>query len=205
MSSLYDDLGVSPNASDADIRKAWKQKAKAHHPDHGGDPEEFKKVAKAYEVLSVPEKREYYNRTGQQRYGVDPESQAKMELATIFLNLVDHLVPERANYRLEVEKIIEANRTQILSQQAQIQLGIRKRETALKKLKKKKNAVPFLHEALKGAITQHEQAHAIGNEKLNLLDRMQKLLNDNYLDNEVEEEQPFERVFFSSGPMRVGG
>ena len=54
---MYEVLGVSRDASDEDIKKAYKKLAMQHHPDRGGDPEEFKKISSAYEVLSDPEKR----------------------------------------------------------------------------------------------------------------------------------------------------
>ena len=44
LSSLYDALGVSANAEDADIRSAYRRKALATHPDKGGSPESFRLV-----------------------------------------------------------------------------------------------------------------------------------------------------------------
>ena len=63
-SQLYDLLGVSPTASDAELKKAYRKKALALHPDKGGDPEMFKEVTSAYEALSDPNKREMYDRFG---------------------------------------------------------------------------------------------------------------------------------------------
>jgi DnaJ homolog subfamily A member 2 len=54
---MYDVLGVPRDASDDDIKKAYKKLAMIHHPDRGGDAEQFKKVSEAYEILSDPEKR----------------------------------------------------------------------------------------------------------------------------------------------------
>lgn len=45
----YEILGVTHDASPAEIRKAFTAKAKATHPDTGGDPKEFEKLRKAYE------------------------------------------------------------------------------------------------------------------------------------------------------------
>ena len=64
----YDVLGVDKNASDADIKSAFRKKAKNCHPDlHPGDAAkeaEFKELNEAYEVLSDPEKREKYDQFG---------------------------------------------------------------------------------------------------------------------------------------------
>jgi len=64
----YEVLGVEKNASDADIKSAFRKKAKTCHPDlHPGDAQkeaEFKELNEAYEVLSDPEKREKYDQFG---------------------------------------------------------------------------------------------------------------------------------------------
>ncbi|RXI04904.1 hypothetical protein DVH24_039178 [Malus domestica] len=61
----YEILGVSQSASSDDLKKAYKKAAIKNHPDKGGDPEKFKELAHAYEVLSDPEKREIYDQYGE--------------------------------------------------------------------------------------------------------------------------------------------
>ncbi|XP_062174172.1 chaperone protein dnaJ A6-like [Alnus glutinosa] len=61
----YEVLGVSKSASQDELKKAYKKAAIKNHPDKGGDPEKFKELAQAYEVLSDPEKREMYDQYGE--------------------------------------------------------------------------------------------------------------------------------------------
>mmetsp|Transcript_20697 Transcript_20697/g.26789 ORF Transcript_20697/g.26789 Transcript_20697/m.26789 type:complete len:413 (-) Transcript_20697:497-1735(-) len=62
--ALYKQLGLEKKASQQEIKKAFRKLAIKAHPDKGGDPEEFKKIQAAYEVLSDPEKREKYDKYG---------------------------------------------------------------------------------------------------------------------------------------------
>lgn len=61
----YEVLGVTKNASQDELKKAYKKAAIKNHPDKGGDPEKFKELAQAYEVLSDSEKREIYDQFGE--------------------------------------------------------------------------------------------------------------------------------------------
>ncbi|GJQ12012.1 hypothetical protein GpartN1_g3803.t1 [Galdieria partita] len=65
---LYDVLGVSTDCDQTEIKKAYRRCAKQCHPDRnpGVDPDLFKRVSHAYEILSDPHKREIYDKYGEE-------------------------------------------------------------------------------------------------------------------------------------------
>lgn len=64
MADLYERLGLAQGASEDEIKRAYRKKARSVHPDVGGDEAEFKAVTHAYEVLSDPARRARYDRFG---------------------------------------------------------------------------------------------------------------------------------------------
>lgn len=86
-SPMYAVLGVDKNASQEEIRKAYRKLAMTHHPDKGGDAETFKNIQKAYETLSDPELRAQYDQ------GPEPTQciPVQLELRDLFVGAVHTL------------------------------------------------------------------------------------------------------------------
>lgn len=61
MENYYNILGVDSSANIEDIKKKYRELAKLHHPDKGGDPEKFKKINEAYETLGDSDKKIKYD------------------------------------------------------------------------------------------------------------------------------------------------
>lgn len=65
----YSKLGVNPNASADEIKKAYRSMAMKYHPDRGGDEKKFKEIEEAYRTLSDPQKKQMID------MGMDPNNQ----------------------------------------------------------------------------------------------------------------------------------
>jgi DnaJ family protein A protein 2 len=63
---LYDTLGVDKESTMDQLKKAYRKKALKEHPDKGGDPDKFKEVTHAYEILSDAKKRDIYDKYGEE-------------------------------------------------------------------------------------------------------------------------------------------
>lgn len=91
--NYYEILGVSKDATEDDIKKAWRRLASAHHPDRHTDEGDkadataaFQKLQQAYDTLSDPEKRNNYDTYGTSE--VDVREQVKMTVLNEFNILV---------------------------------------------------------------------------------------------------------------------
>ena len=94
----YETLGVPPDATAAQIKKAYRRQARKYHPDSNpGDPDaeaRFKEVTRAYEVLSDPDRRARYDATGDTSAPPPPDA----ELAAVLVPILDWAVNDAAGF-----------------------------------------------------------------------------------------------------------
>lgn len=113
----YDILGITKQATDTEIKSAYRKLAKEHHPDKTGEDDvEFKKINQAYSTLSDKKKRNEYDNPNQSIFsnfydmsGMNNRSNVHYEII-IDLSPIDILVYEDFDNIIEVEeKIIKKN------------------------------------------------------------------------------------------------
>jgi curved DNA-binding protein CbpA len=63
--SPYEELGLNPSATAAQVKAAYRKKSKTAHPDVGGTEEAWAKVALAYAILTNADKRKVFDETGE--------------------------------------------------------------------------------------------------------------------------------------------
>jgi len=92
--NLYDVLGVTKEATDDEIKQAYKALAQKHHPDKpNGDREKFENAKSAYEILSDKLRREQYDATGDVKTNyMDEETLRKMRCFTFLSGLLEQIV-----------------------------------------------------------------------------------------------------------------
>lgn len=83
---LYGILNLTPAATHEEIRAAYRQLVKTMHPDVGGDEDEFTTLTLAHEVLTDPQRRTVYDKTGQYSTGAEDNDGAAL------LSLIDNLL-----------------------------------------------------------------------------------------------------------------
>jgi len=133
--SHYETIGVHETATAEEIKKAYRERSKKLHPDaNDGDDKGFAKLAKAYEVLSNPERRKKYDDTG-----IDTENneveQVNSIIAWLTLAFLEH-APS-----VKTESLTDFIKKQVKEQLNNAKSAITKSEKEIERAENAKNRV----------------------------------------------------------------
>jgi len=134
LEDLYKLLGIKKDASDTEIKKAYREKARECHPDfHKDDPEKtklFMQVNQAFFILSNPETKKQYDETGFASEITDKKKAATSILLGLFFGVVETDVADK---NVDIIKVMEVAIGKEIFDRAQ---NIKKLEKNSNKLKK---------------------------------------------------------------------
>lgn len=197
--SLYDELGLSSDATQDEIKEAYRRRASETHPDKdGGDHAAFIRVKAAYDVLSDPQKRAEYDALGDME---GPEFQLRNTIAQAFSHFAqlddlpdmdivkvirEEFVKSRLNARRQLKKL-----RKVIRNYKRMTKKIRSRNQVVQKLLYKRRG-----ELVKQAVTLRMQISLGGL----LLETINEYEYDWNREPAWGSQDHFTRLFLSQGP-----
>lgn len=178
--SLYDDLGVSQDASADDIKKAHRRRARKTHPDLvKGKEEEFHQIQRAYEVLSDPARRKQYDAGGDGALA-DEQTLLMQELARVMFTVINSLDPDQTDIVGKMRELVIAKKAHIAQQIDNVRKVIRQRERAMKRFIKeaKKDQPNIFVEMIRAELVKLNSNVEASVPLLTQCDEMLKVLED---------------------------
>jgi curved DNA-binding protein CbpA len=147
MATLYDELGVTKDATAEQIKAAHRKAVKAHHPDAGGDKQKFQQIQLAYDTLKDKDRRERYDRTGDTG-GAQRPDEVLEAVAQIFHGLIEEMVAdgcriETQDMKERARAAIDANRQATANQRVIKERQLKKAAALSKRWKRKRKAKDF--------------------------------------------------------------
>ena len=186
----YETLEVDENATDKEIKQAYKDQAKQHHPDKGGDENKFKEAVNAYAILKDPNSRKRYDETGSTDTE-DPLANIMADLSQMFFEVV-----QKNNNRIEHLDIIQ-EMLRILSNAISLanngiiekDAEIKKTEKLLSRITKKDDSENFFESIIKGKIKQTKYAKDQIKQQIEKLEAMIDIIDLYECSKEEQQEE----------------
>ena len=194
---LYDTLGVPHDADKAQIRKAYRQRAKKAHPDQGGSPELFGALVRAHAVLTDEKRRAQYDRTGRVDEPEPDSTLAKaMNVVVGALGQIMTKIDQRSASYDEFDMLGDAKtmvRGDIANVERQIKDAKRSAEKltrAAAKMRSKPGKVDRIGPLLKGKAADAERTAAQLAETIDVLKIALNIIEDHTFEFHAASRQP---------------
>lgn len=181
-------MGISPQATAQEIKRAYQLKAQLFHPDKGGHPDDFNLIRSAYEILKHIDRRAAYDATGDDLYADEGEiiKKAQGELSGLFSTVVDHMDPMNDLTDL-IKTILIKNIQSIEEDQKKHKQSIKKMEKINKRIKKKsQDQFNMFKEVLVNKIKVSRMNIITLENNLRMTKRMLEFLDDYEYDTSLE-------------------
>tara|TARA_R110000744_G_scaffold371682_1_gene482845 strand:+ start:4723 stop:5319 length:597 start_codon:yes stop_codon:yes gene_type:complete len=188
----YEILGLTNEATDGDIKKAYRKLAKENHPDTGGDEETFKKIAEAYGVLSDGEKRSRYDR-GEPVEAESKEGRARRNISKIFDTIInsDFFDPASTDISKRINGEINEATLKMNDDREDMEIHIRK----LEDIKSRINGADYLIEFVDNSISMLKAKIARVKQEIEVAEIMSLTIEG--FKYEQDEESENEEIEFS--------
>jgi DnaJ-class molecular chaperone len=201
--TLYEDLEVDKGATPETIKKAFRKKAKQTHPDNGGKSDEFRTIAKAYNILSDEEKRKRYD-NGENPDNINQSNTHEQRVLNIVFSIFNNIVDQNIdlvhhNLFELMRQSIRANQQNFKSEKDRNQNNIERYNNILKRIKKKDKSTLFiqlLDDKIKGCNAIIIQL----DENINVCDDALKLIEE----CEYETETQYIRFQYTGSTTAAG-
>ena len=161
MTNHYSTLGVDATATEADLKRQYRRRAKATHPDTNGHGStiEFQAVQRAYAVLSDPSSRADYDKFGEAGCKVQSlREQAEAALSLVVAQAVPHFDVDKENVLELVRKSICVSMDGYLLRALECEKMAARFRSAAKRLKRRDKQPSPLAAALEATALEHDNA-----------------------------------------------
>jgi curved DNA-binding protein CbpA len=182
--NLYQILGVSVQASNTEIRKAYRKLSAKHHPDSdGGDRDKFEQIKLAHDVLINPERRKRYDTTGRTDEDRITPERIELFLKEMIKTVVEAERPDGSTDNPEGENIkdkmilsLKASRQAIRNDRRKLERRLRRTNTMLRRFKPREGYDP-VGDALRDQKEKWEYELRMNDDAMQLSVEMEKVLN----------------------------
>lgn len=126
----YELLGIDKKATTAEVRSAYRKLSKIMHPDRGGDPEKFRELKEAHDILSDKDRRKRYDRTGRTAPSSVTPARVKAFLAELINSVVNAKtqsgrIDDVTRENIQMKIVMSLNSSQMRAQQARTDIECR--------------------------------------------------------------------------------
>jgi len=196
---LYAALGVSTEATPEEIKKAYKNLTKIHHPDvEGGSEEIFKKIAAAYDVLGKPERRKEYDLTGKK----DFKDLFLTQFSDFICNMIIPMLNEDTDNPMDASiEFLNNSLERFEKKIKEIEKQVKHLNEKVERITRPDNEANFIKSVILTTIEKMEQSEAAVKEEIKLV---HKIINEikNYKYNEEDNLDNKGFITFDYNPFR---